>query len=322
MLEDVIESTIEEELSKEKQIIYEKLANIFDPETAISYVCPKTNEPRDDTTLEDLRLQSEDLKQKPSRIIIYKKAKAAYQSFVRDQVAQQTSRHELERFVRTSSDIDSAKRYLDMANEVLINPHQSQLLFRSSKLNEQKANLLKSSGYCNRLQQLNEDPSIQKYFSETLNNTSRDSIQDQDEEEDFFAEKQNLSRSRSIHLQHNEKKYHVQFLKDCDAHDPVYRTTNRRCLPLTQRLTQINIESLFGAENSLSQGQSAESNVQRDTFPPLTVAALKEYCPSFSAKSTSQQRKASEMNTSRQRKSMRKADFIWNQSVVASKKSK
>ncbi|CAF1559246.1 unnamed protein product, partial [Adineta ricciae] len=49
---------------------------------------------------------------------------AAYQSFVRDQVAQQTSRHELERFVRSSSDIDSAKHYLDMVNELLINPHQ------------------------------------------------------------------------------------------------------------------------------------------------------------------------------------------------------
>ncbi|CAF0996198.1 unnamed protein product [Adineta ricciae] len=57
MLEHVIESTIEEELSKEKQALYEKLANIFDPETAISYVCPKTNEVRDNTTLEDLKLQ-------------------------------------------------------------------------------------------------------------------------------------------------------------------------------------------------------------------------------------------------------------------------
>ncbi|CAF0823980.1 unnamed protein product, partial [Adineta ricciae] len=56
MLEHVIESTIEEELSKEKQAVYEKLANIFDPETAISYVCPKTNEIRDNTTLEDLKL--------------------------------------------------------------------------------------------------------------------------------------------------------------------------------------------------------------------------------------------------------------------------
>ena len=156
------------------------------------------------------------------------------------------------------------------------------LLFRSSKLNEQKANLLKSSGYSNSLQQLNDDPSIQKYFSEILNvrirflfssylriqsfdffkNTSRDPIQD---EEAFFVDKQTPFRSRSMHLEHNEKKYHVKFLKDYDAHDPAYRTTSNRRLPHTERLTQRNIESLFAAENSILQGHSTESNTHHES---------------------------------------------------------
>lgn len=42
------------------------------------------------------------------------------------------------------------------------------LLFRSSKLNEQKANLFKSSNQTHSLQRVNHDPSIQKYFPETL----------------------------------------------------------------------------------------------------------------------------------------------------------
>ncbi|CAF3844862.1 unnamed protein product [Adineta steineri] len=320
MSRSFIESEIEEELSKEKQAIFERLSNIFDPDTAISFVCPQTNEARDNTSLEELNLQSEDLKKKPSRIVMYTTAKAAYQSFVRDQVAQQASRQELEQFVRNSSDIDSAKRYLDMANEVLINPHQSQLLFRSSKLNEQKANLLKSSGYSNSLQQLNNDPSIQKYFSETINNTSRYPIQD--EEEEFFTDKQNLSRSQSMHVQHKEKKYHVKFLKDLDAHNPIYRPISTRRLPSTKRLAERNIESLFAKDSSIVQGQSTESNLHHETFPPLTLAALKEYRPTFTPKSTSLQRMSSAISIQQRRKPMRKADFIWNQSIVSSAKHK
>ncbi|CAF1547872.1 unnamed protein product, partial [Adineta ricciae] len=203
----------------------------------------------------------------------------------------------------------------------------SQLLFRSSKLNEQKANLLKSSGYCNRLQQLNEDPSIQKYFSETLNNTSRDPIQDQEEErwedgDDFFDEKQTFLRPRSMHLEHKEKKFHVKFLKDYDAHDPVYRAADRQRPHLTERLTQKNLETLFPVDNSLLPSQSVQSTGQRETFPPLTVAALKEYRPSFSPKSTARQAKSLGTNALHQRKAMRKADFIWNQSVVTSRKLK
>ncbi len=47
---------IQEELSKERQSIFEKLSTIFDPETANAYVCPKTNENRNDASLEDLKL--------------------------------------------------------------------------------------------------------------------------------------------------------------------------------------------------------------------------------------------------------------------------
>jgi len=93
-------------------------------------------------------------------------------------------------------------------------------------------------------------------------NTSRDPIQD---EEDFFVNKQNLSRTRSVHLEHKEKKYHVTFLKDYDAHDPSYRSTNNRRLPLTERLTQKNIESLFSKENSILQGHSVGSNIHRES---------------------------------------------------------
>jgi hypothetical protein len=149
------------------------------------------------------------------------------------------------------------------------------LLFRSSKLNEQKANLLKSSGYSTSLQKLNDDPSIQKYFSERLNvrirfsfflpnliiyflkNTSRYPIQD---EQEFFNDTQNPSRPRSMHLGHNEKKYHIQFLKDRDAHDAFYRPPHNRRLLLTERIAPTNIESILGVETSTVHGLSSETN--------------------------------------------------------------
>ena len=43
-------------------------------------------------------------------------------------------------------------------------------MFRSAKLNDQKANLLKPNVFSRSRQELNDDPSIQKYFSEKLNN--------------------------------------------------------------------------------------------------------------------------------------------------------
>lgn len=48
---------IKVELSKERQVLYEKLSNIFGPETAIDYVCPKTEETRQQLSLEELRLR-------------------------------------------------------------------------------------------------------------------------------------------------------------------------------------------------------------------------------------------------------------------------
>ncbi|CAF1225049.1 unnamed protein product [Rotaria sp. Silwood1] len=243
---------------------------------------------------------------------------ASYQSFVRNQIAQQYPRYELEQYVRNSSDIDSAKRYLDMANDVLINPQQSLLLFRSSKLNEQKANLLKSSRYSNSLQQLNDDPSLQKYFSETLHNTPRNPIQDEDE---FFNNKPNLSRSKSIHLEHKEKKYHVRFLKDYDEHNELYYRKPNRHLFFKEPLTERHIESLFSTETSTIQGQPSElyaSAIHRETFPPLSLSALKEYRPSVTPKPPSSRNTSSSTNVQQRRKPMRKADFIWNQSIVSS----
>lgn len=113
---------------------------------------------------------------------------ASYQAFVRGQVGQQQfTREELEQFVRNSSDIDAAKRFFESSNDLPPNSLQvvnffvvylhvnyrmliiqSHLLFHSSKLNEQRANVLKSAGPLRSLQQMNEDLSLQKYFSETL----------------------------------------------------------------------------------------------------------------------------------------------------------
>ncbi|CAF2830283.1 unnamed protein product [Rotaria sp. Silwood2] len=245
---------------------------------------------------------------------------ASYQSFIRNQVAQQSPRYELEQYVRNSSDIDSAKRYLDMANDVLINPQQSLLLFRSSKLNEQKANLLKSSRYSNSLQQLNDDPSLQKYFSETLHGAPKNPIQD---EEEFFNSKQNPSRPQSIHLAHKEKKYHVRFLKDYDEHNELYRRKTNRHLLLKQPLTPTNIEAFFSTENSTIQGQPSElnaSNIHREIFPPLSLSALKEYRPSVTPKPPPSRNTSSSTKFQQRRKPMRKADFIWNQSIVSSTK--
>jgi thymidylate synthase ThyX len=48
---------IQEVISRERQILLEKLSTIFDPETANDYVSPKTNEIRQQLTLEQLRLR-------------------------------------------------------------------------------------------------------------------------------------------------------------------------------------------------------------------------------------------------------------------------
>jgi hypothetical protein len=45
------------ELVKERQILFEKLSNIFGPEIANDYVSPKTNETRQQLSIEELRLR-------------------------------------------------------------------------------------------------------------------------------------------------------------------------------------------------------------------------------------------------------------------------
>lgn len=68
-----------------------------------------------------------------------------------------------------------------------------------------------------------------------------------------------------MHLEHKAKKYHVKFLKDYDAHDPVYRAVDHQHSPLTERLTQKNLEILFPAENSLVPSQSVQLTGQRES---------------------------------------------------------
>lgn len=48
-------SIIQETLSKERQLLLDKLTKIFDPEIAHDYVCPKTNETRQQLTIDELR---------------------------------------------------------------------------------------------------------------------------------------------------------------------------------------------------------------------------------------------------------------------------
>jgi len=55
-------------------------------------------------------------------------------------------------------------------------------------------------------------------------------------------------------------------------------------------------------------------------FPPLSIAALREYQPSMSPKPTSPPKTSSTINIQHRRKPMRKADFLWNQSIVSSTK--
>ncbi|CAF1207325.1 unnamed protein product [Rotaria magnacalcarata] len=324
-------SEIEGELTKERQNLLEKLSEIFDPETAYDYVWPKTLEYRQQLSLEELRRlnynqQDENLRrlrslvhyQTTTQSLSHADLEGAYQSFVRSQVAQHSPRYELERYVRNSSDIDSAKRYVDMANDVLINPQQSLLLFRSSKLNQQKAHLLKQSGF-NSLQNLNNDPSLQKYFPERLHNTSRYTPPDED---DFFNNKRDPSRPNSIHMAHNEKKYHIQFLKDYDQHSDFYIKKPNRRLGFKEPLKARHTESLFGSETStIVPNQSSElntSNIHRDIFPPLSLSALKEYRPSVTPKAVSTPKSSVTPKITQRRKPMHKSDFIWNQSIVSS----
>lgn len=42
-------------MSDDKQVLLNKLSTIFDPTTAIDFICPKTFEPRKHLTIEDIK---------------------------------------------------------------------------------------------------------------------------------------------------------------------------------------------------------------------------------------------------------------------------
>lgn len=63
-----------------------------------------------------------------------------------------------------------------------------------------------------------------------------------------------------MHLKHNEKKYHVQFLKKYDQQNSSQHSTNNRHLLLTERILPTNLETLFDAESSTVQGPSSDTN--------------------------------------------------------------
>lgn len=87
-------------------------------------------------------------------------------------------------------------------------------------------------------------------------------------EEEFFSHSRDFSRCPSMHLQHNEKKYHVQFAKDFEVSNGSRLSThNRQGLP-TERTPSKNLESLFSKENSTIQGRSSDaltSDIHRES---------------------------------------------------------
>ena len=58
-----------------------------------------------------------------------------------------------------------------------------------------------------------------------------------------------------MHLEHNEKKYHIKFLKEFDES---YRSTTNRRLLRTERLIPTNIESLLSSDASTVHGRSSD----------------------------------------------------------------
>ena len=93
-----------------------------------------------------------------------------------------------------------------------------------------------------------------------MKNTSRYPVED---EEEFFADKKYSTRLQSMHLEHNEKKYHIKFLKDYDAHDSFYRRKDNRRVPSKKKSATKNIESLFSNENSTVQDRLSLLNASK-----------------------------------------------------------
>ncbi|CAF2778072.1 unnamed protein product [Rotaria sp. Silwood2] len=243
---------------------------------------------------------------------------ASYQAFVRGQVGQQQySRDEVEQFVRNSSDIDAAERYFDSGHDIIGNSLQSHLLFHSSKLNEQRANLLKSRRSNRSLKQLNDNFSLQQFFPEQFTTH----LQYPFKQKEIFDNKQTkFSRPHSMHVEHKEKKYCIKFIKDSNnlpyLPKPSHRSTNNRRLFIVEKK---NIESLFDAEISTEHGLSTTSNtsnIHRETFPPLSLSALREYRPTLTPKSAATS-KTDTQQQKQHRKTLQKTDFIWEQSIVS-----
>lgn len=156
------------------------------------------------------------------------------------------------------------------------------------------------------------------------------------------------TRPRSIHIEHRERKYRITFLKDSSNQfeslpklSRYASTTNENVLLIKQQ----NRQSLFGTESSTVQGLSTASTttkIHRDSqlfnlkfsldssvvffvylvFPPLSLAALKEYRPTLTPKVSSATTTTTIKHPKQQqtrRKDMLKTDFIWEQSIVTPK---
>ncbi|CAF1545883.1 unnamed protein product [Rotaria sp. Silwood1] len=326
--ENQLENEIE--LSEDQQILLQKLSAIFDPETAIDFVCPKTQETKQLVTIEELkdfnyeqpeerlqRLRSLEHYQTTTQSLSRTDLEDSYQAFIRGQVGQQQySRDELEQYVRNSSDIDAAKRYFESGHDILGNSLQSHLLFHSSKLNEQRANLLKSRCSHRSLKQLNDNLSLQQFFPEKFTTH----LQYPSKQKDIFNNKQTkYSRPQSMHIEHKEKKYYIKFVKDSNnlpfLPKPLHRSTNNHHLFIVEKK---NIEALFDTEISTEKAFSTTSNtsnIHRETFPPLSLSALREYRPTLTPKSST----TDNQKQKQYRKIQHKTDFIWEQSIVSSR---
>lgn len=72
-----------------------------------------------------------------------------------------------------------------------------------------------------------------------------------------------------MHLAHNEKKYHIQFLQDYDRHNELYKRKPNRRMGLKEPLKPIHVESFFGSDTStVIQNQPVESEetiIHRDS---------------------------------------------------------
>ncbi|CAF0819907.1 unnamed protein product, partial [Didymodactylos carnosus] len=348
---------VEKELSKEREAVLKKLTSIWGPQMAQDFVFPKTNETRQQMTIEDLkllhyddpherleRLRSMEHYRTTTEQLDSSELEECYQSFVRDQLAQHPPDN-LEYFVRNHSDIDKAQRYLELTKDHLINPQQSHLLFKCSKLNEDKATLLRATAMST-LQHLNDDQSVQKYFAEKLTqNHPFDLMYAIEGRQEFDADKNvnfgdkhdelkpsmfDLSKKNRLIFEKDDKKYRVTFLKDYDPlkalyeHPPppppstrlIYGRNDNVNLLKTNKSPQALLGlshdySLFSTENSTVQGHvSQTSNIHRETFPPLSLSALKEYRPSITPKL--KQRTPSQKQ---QQQRLHQRDFIWKESI-------